>query len=185
MSQPAPRIPPVVDPTPEVAEVFGKVLATPSGEVLNIFRTLAQNPRVLRRFSLLGGGLLTRGLLPDREREVVVLRVGWNCRSVYEFGQHTVIGEQAGLRPDEIAALTRPVDEHPWSDGDRALIALADDLCATDTVSDATWAALAGRWNQAELVELVVLAGFYRMVSGFLNATGVQLDAGIPGWPQA
>jgi alkylhydroperoxidase family enzyme len=63
------------------------------------------------------------------------------------------------------------------------LVALADELCATNNVSDATWAALAARWSDAELVELVALAGFYRMVSGFLNATGVELDPGVPGFP--
>lgn len=165
--------------------MFGKALATPDGEVLNIFKTLAHNPTVLKRFNVLGGGLLSRGLVPAREREIVVLRVGWNSRSVYEFGQHTVIGEKAGLTSAEIAALTKPAGAHPWSADDLALIALADELCATNDVGDATWAALASRWNQAELVELVVLAGFYRMVSGFLNTVGVQLDPGIPGWPGA
>ena len=64
-----------------------------------------------------------------------------------------------------------------------ALIALADELCADDCVSDITWTALRARWDDAELVELVALAGFYRMVSGFLNTLGVQLADGIPGWP--
>ena len=62
-------------------------------------------------------------------------------------------------------------------------MALADDLCQEDCVSDATWAELAKTWTDAQLVELVVCAGFYRMVSGFLNSAGVQLDEGVPGWP--
>ena len=102
---------------------------------------------------------------------------------MYEFGQHTIIGRRCGLTDDEIAALTRDRDAHPWSDDDRALIALADDLCRDDVVSDDTWSALAGRWSDAELVELLVVAGFYRLVSGFLNSAGVELGPGVPGFP--
>jgi alkylhydroperoxidase family enzyme len=60
---------------------------------------------------------------------------------------------------------------------------MADELAADDCVSDATWNALATRWSDAELVELLVVAGFYRLVSGFLNSAGVQLDDGVPGFP--
>jgi acyl-CoA reductase-like NAD-dependent aldehyde dehydrogenase len=66
-----------------------------------------------------------------------------------------------------------------------ALIAMADELAADDCVTDATWAVLAARWGAAELVELLVVAGFYRLVSGFLNSAGVQLDPGVPGFPAA
>jgi alkylhydroperoxidase family enzyme len=123
-------------------------------------------------------------VLPARERELVILRVGANAQSVYEFGQHTLIGRDSGITDDEVLALTLPADAHPWSEGDRDLIALADELCADDCVSDATWARLAGRWDDEALVELVVVAGFYRLVSGFLNSAGVQLDPGVPGWPE-
>ncbi len=156
---------------------------TVDGRPLNIFGVLAHHPKLLKRFNLLGGFILNKGLLPERERELVILRVGWNARAVYEFGQHTVIGKRCGLADDEITALTRSPHEHDWSADDRALIALADDLAADDCVSDGTWTALALRWSDAELVELLVVAGYYRLVSGFLNSAGVQLDDGIPGFP--
>jgi alkylhydroperoxidase family enzyme len=54
---------------------------------------------------------------------------------------------------------------------------------ATRDVSDELWAELRERWGEAELIELVMLAGFYGMVSSFLNATRVQLDPGVPGFP--
>ena len=156
---------------------------TVDGRPLNIFGVLAHHPKLLKRFNLLGGFILNKGLLPERERELVILRVGWNSRAVYEFGQHTVIGKRCGLTDDEITALTRSPHEHDWSADDRALIALADDLADDDCVSDGTWTALALRWSDAELVELLVVAGFYRLVSGFLNSAGVQLDDGVPGFP--
>ena len=180
----SPRIPPVTDPAPEVQELLDASGVRGPGEApLNIFATLANNPRVFRRFNQLGGTLLFRSSVPDREREIVILRVGWNARAVYEFGQHTVIGKRAGLRDDEIASLAADGVPSGWSDDDLALVALADDLCQSDCVSDRTWAALSARWDHSQMVELLVLAGFYRLVSGFLNSAGVVLDAGIPGWP--
>ena len=169
---------------PELAQTLAGAL-TLDGRPLNIFGVLGRHPKLLKRFNLMGGFLLNKGLLPDRERELVILRIGWNANAVYEFGQHTVIGLRCGLTRDEIAALTQAPGTHDWSADDRALIALADDLAADDCVTDATWAALATRWNDAELVELLVVAGFYRLVSGLLNSAGVQLDAGIPGFPGA
>jgi 4-carboxymuconolactone decarboxylase len=167
---------------PELAETLAGAL-TVDGRPLNIFGALGHHPKLLKRFNLMGGFILNKGLLPERERELVILRIGWNAQAVYEFGQHTVIGLRCGLTDDEIMALTKAPDAHSWSADDLALIAMADELAADDFVSDATWAALAARWNDAELVELLVVAGFYRLVSGFLNSAGVQLDAGVPGFP--
>ncbi len=176
----APRVNPITEIEGELAEILQNAL-TVDGSPLNIFGTMGHHPKLLKRFNLLGGFLLNKGLLPAREREIVILRVGWNAHAVYEFGQHTLIGRQAGLTDDEIVALAGGTRD--WSPDDQALIDLADDLCRDDVVSDATWAAL-GRWNDAERVELVIIAGFYRLVSGFLNSFGVQLDDGVPGWPQ-
>ncbi len=180
----APRIDPVAaeDIDGELAEILAGAL-THDGTPLNIFGVLGRHPKLLKRFNLLGGFLLNKGLLPEREREIVILRVGWNAQAVYEFGQHTIIGKRSGLTDDEITALTADPEAHGWSADDRALIGLADDLAADDCVSDATWSALSARWSDSELVELLVLAGFYRLVSGFLNSAGVQLDEGVPGFP--
>ncbi len=177
-----PRIAPIGELDDELAEILSTAL-THAGRPLNIFGVLGRHPKLLKRFNLLGGFLLNKGILPEREREIVILRVGWNARSRYEFGQHTLIGERCGLTAAEIEALTRDPATVEWSADDRALIDLADDLHADDCVTDATWAALARRWSEPELVELLVLAGFYRMVSGFLNSAGVELDDGVPGLP--
>jgi len=167
---------------PELAQILEGAL-THDGTPLNIFGVLGRHPKLLKRFNLLGGFLLNKGLLPERERELVILRIGWNAQAKYEFGQHTIIGKRCGLTDDEIAALTRAPDAHTWSAGDRDLISMADELGADDCVSDATWERLASRWSEPELVELLVVAGFYRLVSGFLNSAGVQLDEGVPGFP--
>ena len=177
-----PRLPAVVVATADLDQLIATRVVGDGG-LPNILGVMAHQPRVLKHFTRLGGAFLAAGLLPAREREIVILRVGWKCGSVYEFAQHTVMGRKAGLGDDEIAALADTTPAGRWSEDDRALIALADELCDDDCVGDATWAALRRRWNDGELVELVTMAGFYRMVSGFLNTMGVPLDEGLPSWP--
>lgn len=189
MNRPSePRIKPLEEPTAEQNTVLGAMLVGDK-EPLNVFKTMAHHPWLLKRFGALGGQLLFRGVVGDRERELVILRVGWNCQSVYEFGQHTVIGKEAGLTDAEIAALASDGDptqsDHAWSEGDIDLLRLADELCADDCVSDPTYASLATRWDEQALLELVICAGYYRMVSGYLNTFGVQLEPGTPGFPSA
>lgn len=156
--------------------------AKPGTPTLNIFRTLDHNHELFKGFLALGTHLLRGDALPAREREIVILRTGWRSGSEYEFGQHTVIGRDAGLTDEEIARLA---DAGPgqWSDGDRALVDLVDELCSDNVVSEPTWQALAARWTEPQLLELLVLTGYYRLVSGLLNSAGVALEPQTPGWP--
>jgi len=174
-----------LDPQSELGSLVSSAMRNSNGRPLNMFAVLAHHPKLLKRFNLFGGFLLDKGLVPVREREIVILRVGWNAGAVYEFGQHTLIGTRAGLTSDQIAALASAtcLDDQPWDDPDRDLIHMVDELCDDDCVSEITFARLAHRWNEAELVELVICAGFYRLVSGFLNTMAVPLDPGVPGWP--
>lgn len=164
---------------PRIAPIDGEVEGVPN---LNIFRTMVRHPKLADRFNRFGGYFLYKSTLPAREREVVILRTGWRSEAVYEFGQHTVIGRNAGMTDEEIARLATEGTDG-WAEGDRDLIDLVDELCATNDVSDGTWARLTARWDEADMIELVLLAGFYRLVSGFLNALRVQLEPGTPGWP--
>jgi alkylhydroperoxidase family enzyme len=147
---------------------------------LNIFRTLAHDPELYKAFLSLGGHLLTAGGLPAREREIVILRTGRRAESEYEFGQHRAIGRDAGLTDQEIEWLAT---DGEWNDDDAALVAMVDELTGDDVVSDATWTQLSRRWSEAQLLELLMLCGFYRLVSGMLNSVGVALEPHTAGWP--
>ena len=175
-----PRISPVTDPEPELADLLAKTQVR-EGSPLNIFTTLANHPRLLKRFNVLGGFFLGRGLLPERERELVILRTAWRAGSEYEFGQHTLIGASAGLTAAEIRAIASEGGQ--WSDRDATLLAVADEVESSAVIDDRTWDRLKGFYSDAEVIEVIMLAGFYRMLAGFLNSTRVELDGGVPGWP--
>ncbi len=150
---------------------------------LNIFTTLAHHPKLLKRWAAFGGVLLYGGDMAPREREIVILRTGWNCQSDYEWGQHKIIGLACGLTEAEVNATTRPVTEHDWDPEDEVLIAAADELHADSVISDATWAALAERYSKQQLIELLMVVGQYHLVSMTLNSLRVQRDEGVEGFP--
>lgn len=146
--------------------------------VLNIFRTLAHAPKALTRFNAWGGYVLSRrNDLPAREREIIILRVGYLCRSGYEFTQHTRIGLQEGLTADEIQRIKAGADAG-WGPADAVLIRATDELHADQFITDATWAELRRHYSEKQCMDVVFTTGQYTQVSMMLNTFGVQLDAG-------
>lgn len=179
----AARLEPVTDPGPEVAALLTKTLLDENGQALHVFTTLARHPLLLKRFNALGGLFLVHGELPARERELVVLRTAWSCGSVYEWGQHVLLGRRAALTEQEIAQVARPLPDVRWPADDAALLEFVDELLASSDVSESRWSVQRARWTDAQLVELVMLPAFYRMLAGFLNAFAVQPEDSLPGWP--
>lgn len=172
-----PRIAPLGDAelSPEQAEALKDFRP---GPVLNIFRTLAHAPKALTRFNAWGGYVLSRrNDLPAREREIVILRVGFLCRSGYEFTQHTRIGLQCGLTEDEIERIKRGADAG-WSPADAALIRATDELHVDQFITEPTWAELSRHFSEKQRMDVVFTVGQYTQVSMMLNSFGVQLDAG-------
>jgi alkylhydroperoxidase family enzyme len=149
---------------------------------LNIFTTLARHPKALKRWLVFGGHVLSKSTLGDRDRELLILRAGWRCGSEYEFGQHTIIGEAVGLDPAEVSRLTEPALDG-WSAADALLLRAVDELVADHRISDGTWAGLAERFDDQQLIDLLFTVGQYVLVSMTLNSLGVERDPGVPGWP--
>ena len=182
----APRIAPVElskidDEQREALAVFGGIqrdVTKSEGAVLNIFRTLVHAPKAMTAFLAWGGYILSRrNSLSERDRELVILRAGFNCGSGYEFTQHTRIGLDAGLTEGEVAAIKAGPDHPSWNEIDRAMLRATDDLTGDFHVSDASWAALSG-FTDKQKMDLVMTVGQYTQVSMMLNSFGVQLDPG-------
>ena len=170
---------PVDQLDPELRAAFG------DGPVLNIFRTLAHHPKLLKRWLVFGNHVLAKSTLPPRERELAILRVGWLCRAEYEWSQHVGIAKASGVSDEEIARVARGPDAEGWSGSDRALLRAVDELHSGSFVCDDTWAALSSHYDARQLIDLVFTVGQYHMVSMALNTLGVQLEQGAPRFPAA
>src|SRR5262245_43601522 len=120
---------------PEVQARFD-ALMPPGAEPLVLFRTLARDLRLFQRF--MGGGLLDRGHLTLRQREVVVHQVTARCGSEYEWGVHAAFfAKRVGLDAEQLRAIVRGgPDDACWSAEDRLLLRFADALHARCDIDD-------------------------------------------------
>lgn len=172
-----PRIAPLSDA--ELTDEQKAVLEPFRPRVFNIFRTLARAPKALDRFNQWGSYVLSRrNDLAPREREIVILRTGFLCKSGYEWTQHVAIGKREGLTDEEIARIKLGAGAG-WSAADAALIQASDELHADQFITDATWKALGAHFTQKQCMDVVFTAAQYTQVSMLLNSFGVQLDAGL------
>jgi alkylhydroperoxidase family enzyme len=178
--------PPRLDPLPEAEwndeqrELVRN--AERDGRALNIYRTLARHPKLLKRWGVFGAHVLYKNSLPPRDRELLILRTGWLCRCEYEWGQHVLIARASGLADEEVARVRDGPEAAGWSEADAALLRAADELHADSSISDATWQALSGRLDATQLLDLVFTVGQYHVVAMALNSLGVQRDEGVPGF---
>ncbi len=151
---------------------------------LLLFTTLARDRRLF--FKFFNAGLLDRGHLTIRQREIVIDRVTASCGAEYEWGVHvSVFAAKAGLTQAQITSLTvGGPDEACWTDGgDRLLIRLCDSLHQNCEVDDALWAELTRHHSDEALLELLMLAGTYRTVSYLANALRLPPEPGAARFP--
>jgi alkylhydroperoxidase family enzyme len=175
-----PRIAPLPDDrfTPDQTEVLANVIKT--GRVLNIFRTLIHAPKAVRGFIPWANYVLSRrNDLPAREREIVILRIGFLCKSGYEWGQHVRIALNSGLNEAEIERIKAGAGAAGWTVAEAALLQASDELHHDHFIGDATWSALRSSFTEKQCMDVVFTAAQYTQVSMILNTFGVQLDAGM------
>lgn len=152
------------------------------GDVFNIFKTLANHPDLGRRWMVFANHILGKSTLSVRDREMLILRIGFLCQAGYEWGQHVVISRQAGMTDDEIRLCKTGPDTPGISEFDRLLLSAVDELHSDAHVSDATWAGLSQHYSTQQMMDVVFTVGQYNLVSMALNSFGVQLDDGLPGF---
>jgi alkylhydroperoxidase family enzyme len=170
------RIRPATEPFSEaVQDWLGKTMQ-PGRAPLLLFTTLARDERLFKKF--FSGGLLDRGHLTLRQRELVIDRTTAQSKCEYEWGVHvTFFGARAGLTQAQLESLVRGSPEDDcWSPQDRLLLRLCDELHETATLTDELWGALRLEYSEEAMLELLLLAGFYRTVSYLCNATRLPLE---------
>ena len=181
-----PRIAPL--PEPERDDFAQEVLdfaAGPGrrGGPINLWTTLVRHPGLFRRWIPFGAKILI-GKIPVRDRELMILRTAWRCRAEYEWGQHCRIAREAGITDDELVRIARGPAEPGWDRFDATLLQAVDELHDESCVSDQTWAALADRYDEKQLIELPMLVGQYHLVAFTMNTLRLEHEAGAERFPE-
>lgn len=170
------RIAPAQPPFPnEIQSWLDRTM--PAGKPpLRLFTTLARDPRLFGKF--FHAGLLERGHLTLRQREIVIDRTTALCRSEYEWGVHIAgFGARAGLTPEQVESLAQDGSADTcWSPQDRTLLQFCEALHRDCTLDDTLWQQLRADFSEEAMLELLMLAGFYRTVSCLTNALRLPLE---------
>jgi len=176
-----PRINPLTPPYRPGVETMLTKMMPPGFEVepLKLFRVLAHHIDLANRMRPLYAGILAHGLVEDAERELVILRTCARCGAEYEWGVHAASFGKLLNTPDAKiwATVTASAEDEIWTAREALLIRLADELHDNATVSDALWNGLVLHWNEAQLIELLMIAGLYHTISFIVNGTSVSLES--------
>jgi len=180
-------LPPAVSGAPRIAPArprelgpLARLVAVIAGRVTgtgppNIFTTLGRHPRLFRPWLRYSAQLMPFGQLPRRDTELVILRVAWRCRSAYEWHQHVPLGLRVGLTPDEVAGVAEST-AGGFTERQRALLAVTDELLTQRALSDATWRAVQSTLSEREAIELCLLVGNYQGLASAVGGLGIQIE---------
>ncbi len=183
--------PPRLDPLPEdqirddamavIERMRERHDVSPDLPVHEIFATLGKHPELLIAFLDFGMTLMGDTALAPRDRELAVLRTGWLCGAPYEWGEHVIIGKEEGLTSEEIEQITVGSSAPGWNADDRAVLKAAEELHSDAMISNETWAALAARLDDSQLIELPMLIGQYHKVAFVQNSLRFRTRECNPG----
>ena len=170
-----------IDESARLGEILGidRPLATS-----HVFRGLLHNLTAADGFYAVVDALMFRNKVAARMRELIILRIGWLTSSEYVFCNHVRISRELGISDEEILGARDPQRCRAYSETDRAVLHLADELHEHAEVTPSTWTVLQNAFACDELVELLLIGGFWRLAAGFVKSARIQLDAGVPSWPE-
>ena len=180
-----PRIIPAEAPyPPQIAAELARIM--PKGvEPLVLFRTLARSPRVFEK--MFAGGLLDKGPLSLRQREIVIDRTTARLGCEYEWGIHIAFfAERVALDAGQLSAIVHgPADAACWDPDEQALLAAVDDLVDRRTIEDKSWSALAAHFDETQILETIALVGYYHTISFLCRGLRLPLEPYAARFPSA
>jgi len=171
----------ITDELPEQSDVAPESLQRleeMTGGSINVGLTLLHHPALARGYEPFGFSFFTVGVLPVRDRELIILRTSWLCDSPYEWAHHTRIGQTCGVSQEEIRRMKNK-DLAEWDAADADLLSAVDSIVREHTLTARQWASLSDRYDTAGAIEIVMLTGHYAMLAGVLNSAGTQIERGI------
>lgn len=149
----------------------------PGLEPLVLFRTMARSPHVFTK--MFAGGLLDKGPLSLRQREIVIDRTTARLGCEYEWGVHVALfAEKVAFGPAEITAIVKgPADASCWTADEQALVALVDDLVDRRTIGERTSQSVSAHFDEAQILEAIALVGYYHTISFLCNGLALPLES--------
>jgi len=179
----SPRIPPLAEGEWNDAQREFLAPIKERGQFYNVMGTMCRHFDAAERFWVWANHVMgATSTIGEREREILILRVGWLCDAEYEWGQHVIFGGRAGLSAEEIARIKEGPEAPEWQPFDAALLRAADELHYDACISDESWEVLGTRYSDVQMMDVVFAVGQYHLVSMALNSFGVQLDDGVAGF---
>jgi 4-carboxymuconolactone decarboxylase len=152
--------------------------------VFNLHKTLAYSEKSLEKWMPFAKHILQDNALTARDREIAILRIGWNCRSPYEWGMHEGVARSVGFTDKDLEAICVGKNSDNWTESEASIIAAVDDLHSHSTITDENWAKLKPHFNKQQLVDMVFLIGQFHMISIMLNAMRTPLEDNIAAMPE-
>ena len=154
-----------------------------SGEVLGVWSTCANAPSLCNAWLEFTDYLLRESSLPIRDRELLILRIGYLNQGAYEWAAHRGLALSVGINEEELKEITIGSSADSWSEWDSALLKAAEELHEAALVSEETWATLSRQYDKRQMMEVVFTVGQYNLVAMYLNSLGVQFEEDWIGFP--
>jgi len=159
----------------------GTATAVPDEQIPEMLLTAMCNRELFELLVNVSVQLLKNSSFELRDRQLVILRVGWLQQIPYIWGEHVVVSKRLGLSSEDIEQVTVGSSSPHWTEHERALLQAAEELIDNAMISDATWEVLARDYDEKQLFELPVLVGQFSTVGYFQNALRIRLKTGNEG----
>jgi alkylhydroperoxidase family enzyme len=172
---------PIVEPLSEITEdpvvapLFGYIREKAPG-VPNLFRTLARAPHLFKGWSDFAWPLRTASTSPRYIRELAIVRVLQLANAESQFEIHAAMGVRAGLKQAQIDALQNWRESFLFSDREKAVLAVAEEIAKGPAASEASMLELKKHFTDSEVVEITLTACFYVLVARFVGSLGIEHD---------
>ena len=160
----------------KAAEVMAKIES--SGTAFNVYKTMTNVPDLFKRWVVFATHIMFKNSLSVRDRELLILRIGWLTQSGYEFSQHVRIAYDNGFTEGEIERIKQG-GAAGWDEKEGALVRAAEELHGDAFISDETWAILQKYFTTENIGDIIFTVGNYNLLAMALNSFGVQLDDGL------
>lgn len=160
------RVPLIDDTANDVAlaALIEKLKGARRGKLLNLYRVLLNSPSLAEAWQAFNSAIRFNTALDDQARELAILRVSQLNGADYQFQIHaTQYAPEAGLSPQQVAALDNSEHSNLFQPAHRALLAYTDAMTLDIEVPDAVFDKLKPHYSNAQIVELTILIGAYNM----------------------